>query len=737
MGIAWVVACLGGLGAGAYGVARFGLSQPSGWPRGLATAVLAWAWLTVGLQVMGSVGWLARGPIAVWCGALLAVGLACRALGDRSRPVPRDEPGPWSWPAIVSMAMAGWACVAVGTPSLLRAVKVVSDGPIYHLYFAAKWWRTGRLDWVPTPFGESAAAYFPGGGDLWFSCLMTLWGGDRLAKVGQAPFLLMAAGTAYALARRAGATRNGSAIAASLFATIGPLLMFNFEANVDTMFIAGYLASVYFLARSALGDDGLPACFLGGLAAGCSLGTKPTALAFVPPILLIGALLALRKQAGKRRWLAPGLVLVSAIVPCGSWYGRNFWFFGNPLYPLHIEMFGHVIWPGWYASEAMRRSWSYYLDVRDWRSAVDLLLAVPDPRLLPFWLAAVFGAWRIGRRGRPGDRLARALAALAVLNVAIYWFAIPYRTQQRFMLQAFGLAAAPLALLLDRNRWLAGLAAVVLGLHMVTPQTWPIVGRNQPIPWDLSRVVPNDVPGPIALPQSGPEWAAIRQSPMQLVPIVGLILVGLLSVMAVAFWCRADSARRPFVRRLSGGLFASLAVGITAAMAYPWGLDDRHRAFPNFDFLPGWIALDSLAGPSGSRIAYAGTNLPYYLMGVGLRNDVVYVNTDDHPDWRMHDYHRRAIEQGKSPWPTPRPGWDREVRDESAWLANVRAAGIQFLVVTRADPREGPYDVHDPERFPIERTWADAHPEIFRLVHGQRDPIFRIYQVVTPQLHKN
>ena len=45
--------------------------------------------------------------------------------------------------------------------SLLLAVKVVSDGPIYHLYFAARWWKAGRLILVAAPFGENAATYFP------------------------------------------------------------------------------------------------------------------------------------------------------------------------------------------------------------------------------------------------------------------------------------------------------------------------------------------------------------------------------------------------------------------------------------------------------------------------------------------------------------------------------------------------------------------------------------------------
>src|SRR5262245_19025803 len=98
-------------------------------------------------------------------------------------------------------------------------------------------------------------------------------------------------------------------------------------------------------------------------------------------------------------------------------------------------------------------------------------------------------------------------------------------------------------------------------------------------------------------------------------------------------------------------------------------------------------------------------------MGPGLRNDVHYINVNAHPGWRMHDYHRAAIARGRSTWPNPRPGWDREDQDYEAWLKNLRAAQIDYLVVTRANPAEGPHNPHDDRGFPIERTWARAHPD--------------------------
>src|SRR5262249_54130320 len=145
------------------------------------------------------------------------------------------------------------------------------------------------------------------------------------------------------------------------------------------------------------------------------------------------------------------------------------------------------------------------------------------------------------------------------------------------------------------------------------------------------------------------------------------------------------------------------------------GDDSRFRFYPPFpDFYFGWLNLEARSGPAGSRVAYAGTNLPYYLMGKGLRNEVRYVNIDRHRDWLLHDYHREALDHGRGPWPNSRPGWDRIRPDYSAWLANLDAEGIQLLVVTRVNRGEGEHNVADAEGFPIERQWAESHPDRFQ-----------------------
>ena len=96
--------------------------------------------------------------------------------------------------------------------SLFIAVKVVSDGPIYHLFFAAKWWKAGRLILVATPFGENTD-------DLLLPTASVVHladgivGGDRLARSWSISFLVMAGlAAAFGCARLLGAGRSASVV---------------------------------------------------------------------------------------------------------------------------------------------------------------------------------------------------------------------------------------------------------------------------------------------------------------------------------------------------------------------------------------------------------------------------------------------------------------------------------------------------------------------------------------------
>lgn len=729
----WALLLNGTLLLAGYVAARGLFGQPRGLPRGVSAAVLAWTWCTLGMQVLGAIGALNRETLLAWT----LTGLAISGLG--SALLPRSETGsasagvPERWEPAATLALGLVLCAAIrlGVCALLLPVRVVSDGPIYHLYFAARWWKAGRLFPIAAPFGETAATYFPANGDLWFAWLMAGSGGDRLARIGQAPFALLAALAVYGMARRLGAGATAAAIAACWFAAAEPFLLYSFEANVDTIFVAAYLSAAYFALRYALRDGGPATLILAGLAAGLALGTKPTAPVFVPLLMVLIWIVIARQheQPGYVRLGYISLFTLMLFLPAAYWYGRNIALAGNPLYPLQISAFGRTWLRGWYEPSAMRES-QFYLLITAWRELGDIVFMVFDPRLVPVWAAALAGAWAMGRRREPPlDRAVWACSALAAANLALYWTLIPYRTQPRFMLQSVGLAAVSLGRLLDRGRALRWAATGLLAIHLLTPQSWPSELLGEGVWWDLSA----DVPSPGALipvPTTGSELARSLTTLQGGVPVAIIVVLALGSWLAARCW--AAAAGQPTAGRWTR---ASLVTALVAAgLGIVVGSSAKSQeTFPEFpQYARGWRALEAAQGQRGARIAYAGTNLPFYLMGRNLRNDVRYVNIDAHRDWLLHDYHRAAIAHGERPiWDTPRPGWDRMHPEYPAWLANLRSEQIELLVVAKAKPIDGPFNLADPAGFPVEKVWAELHKETFQPVYGvaESDPEMRIYRV--------
>lgn len=750
--ITWLTAGLAPLILGSWWFSGVLLRVRSGTSRILGTAVLSWWGLTAGMILLGESGLLARVPLACWSCAWLALASATRWRWRHRLPVQPLEKHPsretWTIPAVLAASLALWAMCLLVMPSLLLPAKVVSDGPIYHLYFAAQWWKAERLWFVPAPFGETAATYFPAGGDLWFCWLITFWGGDTLAKIGQAPFLFIAALALYDIARTLGAGRSASVLATAWFVSCQPLLLFSFEANVDTIFVAGYLASVAFLFHYLLRHPAPAArIWLAGLAAGLAWGTKPTAMAFVPPLLAIQGILILTLGPESRTLRIRSILVLAlgALLGGGYWYARSWWLFGNPVYPLQVRVLGHRIFAGWYERSAMAES-QFYIPFAIWKALVDIVLVVFDPRLTPFWILGLIGAWAWGRTASSIDakrqhHLVWICAALTVLNVVLFWVLIPYRTQQRFMLQAVGFASIPMALWFDRARFWQWLGCALLAINLLTPQSWPIDPEARSNPWSVSKMIPGSALADIPLPLTAQAWDLLVRDSRSLAAFCFNLLVAAGALAIVILYNRWRATRKP----ASIGLIVLLAALIPTGLG--WFIDSNvqpHRkVFPYFpDYEPAWSALVRI-GPDTEpplRIAYAGTNLPYFLMGKNLRNDVRYVNIDAHRDWKLHDYHRQALRTGDRPlWDTPRPGWDRLQPDFEAWYQNLNAWNIDLLVVARANPIDGPFNIADAEQFPIERVWADAHPDRFLPLWGvsERDRQMKIYGLVGNRFPRN
>ena len=208
-----------------------------------------------------------------------------------------------------------------------------------------------------------------------------------------------------------------------------------------------------------------------------------------------------------------------------------------------------------------------------------------------------------------------------------------------------------------------------------------------------------------------------------LIPSLAMIVLATLSCFTAWSWFRLAG---PVSNRVRSTVLAcaltlgSVATGFGDAFAFAYN-PQLTFYYPFRDFLAGWLNFDIWCGQGGARVAYAGTNIPYFLFGNGLRNEVRYVNVDRHRDWLLHDYHRDAVSRGEGIWPNPRPGWDRIRPNYEEWVANLLAERIQLLVVTHVNPAEGKHNVADADGFPIERQWAESHPDRFEPLYGVRE----------------
>ena len=122
---------------------------------------------------------------------------------------------------------AAFGVLILGMRSLLLAVKVVSDGPIYHLYFAVRWWKAGRLILVAAPFGENAATYFPGERRPVVYLVDGELGGRSAGEDRAGTVPRSGCRRGVRVRTGAGARRSASLIAACWFAASTPLLLYS------------------------------------------------------------------------------------------------------------------------------------------------------------------------------------------------------------------------------------------------------------------------------------------------------------------------------------------------------------------------------------------------------------------------------------------------------------------------------------------------------------------------------
>jgi 4-amino-4-deoxy-L-arabinose transferase-like glycosyltransferase len=267
-----------------------------------------------------------------------------------------------------------------------------------------------------------------------------------------------------------------------------------------------------------------------------------------------------------------------------------------------------------------------------------------------------------------GRRPRRAEAMLAVALIALYWLAIPYQ-EDRFLFAAFGAAAIAIA---------------------------------------------RAAPEPLALLGWGPLAGAILGGVIQQRWVAWLAL----PLAAALGWLGLPALRRA-PRRLRTALGGVAALGLILGVAV--GFRGYDRRDPPYG-VPAWSWFR--AHVRDARVAYAGSNVAFPLAGERVGNRVRYVNVAGEPGDGLHDF---AARLGAGLGESPEPTLYREGASFDVWCRNLRAAGSEILFVQQEYPLMRRSIAADAEGFPVERRWADEHPERFSLLYAS--PAARVYAI--------
>ena len=340
------------------------LRLKQGSDRLLGTVVLGWAWAILGMQLLGALGAINRPALLLWVVFGVAIGIWRGRKNRRGR--------------MSTSARSAGESLGMGSDDR-RGTRPLDIGRVVWRFIdGAGQGRQRRTDLSSLFRGEmvESGEVVPGS-DAVRRKRRALFPGDGRPLVHLALHLLERRSTRQGrpiafscldrrdhrrVRRETGARAPAASIAAAWAVASTPLLLYSFEANVDTIVVALMIVSTYFFMVGLVFDDRLAPIALGAIAAGAAWGTKPTGIVFIPPFLAIVAVFVVfsRDRDLKRKMQILLTIVLGTMLLEGFWLARNAILTGNPFYPLQVEIFGVRLLRGWYGPAAMRLS-RYYI----------------------------------------------------------------------------------------------------------------------------------------------------------------------------------------------------------------------------------------------------------------------------------------------------------------------------------------------------------------------------------------
>ncbi|MCC6159354.1 MAG: hypothetical protein IT350_14990 [Deltaproteobacteria bacterium] len=693
LALAKSLALIAPLAWAAHEFARRATRRASPVERATAAMVVFHALAVAGAGVLGFAGLLTYAALQATSISSACIALALRRFAP-TQPTPdsNDSPTARGIPIGDAMLLAtGVTAIAGAFFASMPHPAFDYDALTYHLHFPVQWLNAGRIFLIETPFGDAAPEYAPANGSLWFAWLMAPWregswpaarfafaGFDALARFGQLPFAALLAASVALLAETLTGTRDHTARPAALAILMPWVVWQSATPGVDLIFSACLVAAIAFGARYALLRSSGSA-LLCGMSIGLVVGTKFVGLACLP--IVLGAIVAWN---GPRKPCAADIAnfAVAALALGAPWYIRNWIVAGNPLFPAHVDIVGIEFFGGAYTRDAMARSIFHVPNV-----GAALVVAAHTFGYPLFFLAIACWVRTISAARSSQTWLVVVLA----IPAAFIWhfIAVPYSSQNRFLIWVAALAFVPTAFSANTRR------AVPFGLLVIAAvmaqSFWPETATTM---WNTPVVFAGHfrVDSILALTAA---WAcfvaAIFAAPYSRMPQVSMIGARLVALAA-------------------GIVFIAVAGG---AVRVPMS---SLRELPLDAYARIWAE-------NPECVAYAGRNRPLHLAGRNGRTRVTWIPVDGRDDLAFHDV-VRAIgpnhDRDKAAWRYSSP-------DRVGWLAALRRSGARWLFIEPLGLEERAYLGYDEQGFPVERSWARERPDVFEpVLVSERYELYRV-----------
>jgi hypothetical protein len=612
--------------------------------RACAAVIVAGAFVTVGFEFLARIGQFGL-PAAL----VLATGAALATLK-------------WSPPDVRGVSASArsaagaepWLAAGIGVVWVFLAARGLALPPLgwdaltYHLVHAGRWVQAGGFAPEAAPDGWSYYEYFPYVGEIPWAWAMLPWHGDPAVGLVSVGIAAASAGAAATVARELGADTRAAAGCGLATATIPALVRSAEVAYVDGTLLLAWACALVFVIRTLRAPSAANA-LLAGAGLGLCAGIKLSAMPLVAVGMAAG-LAGIAAGGGSPGVLAARITALTGPLAIGApAYVRGWVEKGSPFWPTPVSL-GFLVFAGDPNLTEIQGRKGPTLGELAWEQLFALtrpesqhLNVGPMPLLLA--IPAAIGGYRL-----LADRSTRAAGAAVIAASAAFLAMCLAPSARAYMAWA------------GSGRFLL---PGVLGIVLLGIPVLPRPARIGVIAISLAFALPR--------PHGYDAWLALQ---------VAAVLVGLAGLLAIE--------RRPFV--IGAAAWAGLAAIGALHDAHRWEAYERADAKrPLFvrsplsaDLLcPSlWEALDA-DGPHRVALSsghYGQNWYRYPVMGARLGNTVVYVPPT--PDGAV-----------------PARDWDGGDIDGDAWIARLRAAGVDRVLL--ASPPA------------VEKAVADAHPEVF------------------------